>query len=378
MSERQLDRADEISLLDIALTIKANIKLLIVAPLLVGVLALGVSFFIPPSYTARTQFLPPQSSAGGGAAAMLQGLGPLGGLAGAASTLKNPSDQFVSFLRSDSVERGVVERFKLKERYQSEMTIDAMYVLDSSIKITSGKDGLIGVEVDDRDPVFAAQLANGFIDELRKLLDRVAVTEAQQRRAFYEQQLAKTQDKLKVAQSELQKSGIREGTLRSEPRAAAEAYATLKAQVTAAEVTLETMRGRVTEQSSEYRAAQARVHALRAQLAKTEASDGAAASDDYIGKYRDFKYLETVFDMFAKQYELAKLDEAKEGATIQVVDVALPPERKSKPRKSAIAIFSTLISGFALLLYVLIREAWRRALHDRSVSEKFEQLKGSS
>lgn len=308
---------------------------------------------------------------------MLQGLGPLGGLAGAATGLKNPSDQFVSFLRSDSVERGVVERFKLKERYRAEMTIDAMYVLDASIKITSGKDGLIGIEVDDKDPIFAAQLANGFIDELRKLLDRVAVTEAQQRRAFFEQQLAKTQDKLKVAQGELQKSGIREGTLRSEPRAAAEAYAALKAQVTAAEVTLQAMRGRVTEQSSEYRVAKASLTALRAQLSKAETADSAAASDDYIGKYRDFKYLETVFDMFAKQYELAKLDEAKEGATIQVVDVALPPERKSKPRKSAIAIFSALITSFVLLLFVLIREAWRRALRDRNVSGKFERLKGS-
>jgi uncharacterized protein involved in exopolysaccharide biosynthesis len=333
VSELQHDRRDEISLLDIALTIKANWRLLIAGPLAVGALALGVSFVIPPSYTARTQFLPPQPSAGGGAAAMLQGLGPLGGLAGAATGLKNPSDQFVSFLRSDSVERGVVERFKLKERYEVDLTIDAMYVLDANTKITSGKDGLIGVEVDDRDPKFAAQLANGYIEELRKLLDRVAVTEAQQRRVFYEQQLAKTQEKLKVAQSELQKSGIREGTLRSEPRSAAEAYAALKAQVTAAEVTLQTMLGRVTEQSSEYRAAKASLNALRAQLAKAEATDSAAASDDYIGRYRDFKYLETVFDMFAKQYELAKLDEAKEGATIQVVDVALPPERKSKPRK---------------------------------------------
>lgn len=378
MSELHQERGDEISLLDIAITIKANIRLLIIGPIVAGAIALGITFLIPPSFTARTQFLPPQQSSGGMASAMFQGLGALGGLgglAGAAVGLKNPSDQYVAFLRSDSVERGLVERFKLKERYKVDMAIDAMSGLGSNTKITSGKDGLIGVEVDDGDPQFAAQLANGYVEELGKLLDRVAVTEAQQRRAFYERQLEKTQEKLNAAQSELQRSGIKEGTLRSEPRAAAEGYASLKAQVTAAEVTLQSMRNRLTEQSPDFRMAQGNLNALRGQLAKAEA-DNATTDDNYIAKYRDFKYLEALFEMFAKQFELAKLDEAREGATIQVVDVALPPERRSKPRKTMITLAVALATGFALLLFVFVQQAWRNAMLNEEAAEKVKRLRG--
>ena len=373
MSDMREETEDEISLLDLAITIKENIKLLVLAPIAAGVVALGGSFLIPPTFTASTSFLQPQQQQGA-AAAMLQGLGALGGLAGAASGLKNPADQYVAFIKSRTVQDALVKRFALQKRYEAELHEDALRALEGAARISAGKDGLIKVEVDDREPAFAAQLANAHVEELRKLLGRLAVTEAQQRRVFYEQQLEQTKAKLTAAQSALQRSGINEGALRAEPKMAAEAYAGLKAAVTASQVRLQSMRSYLTEQSPEFRLAQSELGALQSQLSKAESASTAAADDDYIVKYRDFKYQETLFEMFAKQFELAKLDEARDGAVIQVVDVAQTPERKSKPKKAMIAVLATLATGFVLLLFVFVRQAWRNGLQDEATAQKLKQL----
>lgn len=373
MSDMREENDDEISLLDLAITIKQNIKLLVLAPVAAGVVALGGSFMIAPTFTATTTFLQPQQQQSA-AAAMLQGLGALGGLAGAASGLKNPADQYVAFVKSRSVQDALVKRFDLQSRYGAELHEDALRALQETARISAGKDGLIKVEVDDKEPAFAAQLANAHVDELRRLLERLAVTEAQQRRVFYEKQLEQTKARLAEAQSALQGSGINEGALRAEPKMAAEAYAALKAQVTAAQVKLQSMRTYLTDQSPEFKVAQSELGALQAQLNKAESANNAAAQDNYIVKYRDFKYQESLFEMFAKQFELAKLDEARDGALIQVVDVAQTPERKSKPKKAMIAVLTTLATGFALLLFVFARQAWRNGMQDAETAQKLKQL----
>ena len=374
MSDMRDDADDEISLLDLAITIKQNIKLLILTPVAAGLVALGGSFLIQPTFTATTTFLQPQQQQSS-ALAMLQGLGALGGLAGAASGLKNPADQYVAFVKSRTVQDALVKRFALQPRYEAELHEDALRALESKARISAGKDGLIKVEVDDTEPAFAAQLANAHVEELSKLLDRLAVTEAQQRRVFYEKQLAQTKAKLTVAQTALQRSGINEGALRAEPKMAAEAYAAMKAEVTAAQVRLQGMRTYLTDQSPEFKLAQSQLGALQGQLSKAESTNTAKSDDDYIVKYRDFKYQESLFEMFAKQFELAKLDEARDGAVIQVVDVAQAPERKSKPKRAMIAVLTTLATGFVLLMFVFVRQAWRNAMQDEATAQKLKQLK---
>lgn len=374
MSDMRDDADDEISLLDLAITIKQNIKLLILTPVAAGLVALGGSFLIQPTFTATTTFLQPQQQQSS-AVAMLQGLGALGGLAGAASGLKNPADQYVAFVKSRTVQDALVKRFALQPRYEAELHEDALRALEGKARISAGKDGLIKVEVDDTEPAFAAQLANAHVEELSKLLDRLAVTEAQQRRVFYEKQLAQTKAKLTVAQTALQRSGINEGALRAEPKMAAEAYAAMKAEVTAAQVRLQGMRTYLTDQSPEFKLAQSQLGALQGQLSKAESTNTAKSDDDYIVKYRDFKYQESLFEMFAKQFELAKLDEARDGAVIQVVDVAQTPERKSKPKKAKIAVLTTLATGFVLLMFVFMRQAWRNAMQDEATAQKLKQLK---
>lgn len=370
---------DEISLLDLLHTVVDNLRLLVLGPLAVGVMALGISFFVTPTFTATTKFLPPQQQQSA-AAAMLQSLGALGGIAGAATGLKNPNDQYVSFLQSRSLQDALIQRFNLMERYEAEYPEDARKALGENARVSSGKDGLITVDVDDEDPTFAAELANAHVQELTQLLGRLAVTEAQQRRLFFEEQLKATKERLTQAEQALQASGVNMSALKANPQAAVEGLAQLQASITAQEVKVATMRSYLTENAPDFRQALTELNALRAQLRKAEASQpktSAESDSDYVAKFRDFKYHETLFELFAKQYELARVDESREGAVIQVVDVAQAPEKKSKPKKAIIAVLATLATGFALLLFVFVRQALRNAAHDAETATKLQQLRAA-
>lgn len=372
------DAEDEISLLDLLQTIVDNLRLLILGPLAVGLTALGISFTVPPTFTATVKFLPPQQQQSA-AASMLASLGGLGGLAGAAAGLKNPSDQYLAFMKSNSVQDELIERFQLQTRYEAKLRTDARLALTGNTRASGGKDGLISVEIDDKDPEFAATLANAHVDELQKLLARLAVTEAQQRRAFFEKQLNQVKDKMVAAELALRATGISGSVLKSNPTSAVAAVAALKAQVTAQEVKLGALRGYLAETAPDFKQALTELANLRAQLAKQEKDEPASAAGqgDYVAKYREFKYQETLFDLFAKQFEVAKIDESREGAVIQVLDAAQPPERKAKPKKALIAIIATLATGFALLLFVFIRQALRNAGQDRESATKLAALKAS-
>lgn len=280
-------------------------------------------------------------------------------------------------MKSRSVEDALIDRFKLMERYEAKFKQDARLALEANARASSGKDGLITIEVDDKDPQFAGQLANGHVEELQKLLSRLAVTEAQQRRVFFEKQLNTAKNNLIKAEQALKASGVNSSALKVSPQAAVEGLAKLKATITAQEVKLASMRGYLTESAPDFKQAQIELTALRSQVTRAEkeepSSDG--GQSDYIAKFRDFKYNETLFELFAKQYEIARVDESREGAVIQVVDVALPPEKKSKPKKAMIAAVTTLAVGFALLLFVFIRQALRGAAQDPESAEKLVMLR---
>jgi uncharacterized protein involved in exopolysaccharide biosynthesis len=371
----------EISLLDLLQTVVDNLRFLVLGPLAVGIAALGISFLIPPTYTAKTQFLPPQQQQSA-AASMLASLGSLGGLAGAVSGIKNPADQFLAYMKSVTLQDSLIERFNLLERYDTKTKSDARLELTGNVRATSGKDGLISIEVDDKDPQFAADLANAHVEELAKLLSKIATTEAQQRRLFFEKQLTLAKDQLLQSEVALKSTGVSGSVLKSNPVSAVAAVAGLQAAVTAQEVKLGAMRGFLAETAPDFNLAMNELSNLRAQLAKQEkdapATGGKATTEgDYITKYREFKYHETLFELFSKQFELAKVDEAREGAVIQVLDTAQAPERKAKPKKAMIAIIAMLASWFALLLFVFVRQALSKAGQDSESAQKMAQLKNS-
>ena len=356
-----------------------NLRLLVLAPLAAGVIALAYTFTIAPTFTATTKFLPPQQQQSG-AAAMLAGLGGLGGLAGLASGIKNPADQYIAFLQSNTVRDALIDRLSLTDRYKSEFRQTTRAALSANIDIVSGRDGLISIDASDASPAFAAQLANAHVEELRILLNSIALTEAQQRRLFFENQLSTTKDNLVKAEQALKFSGVNSGAINANPQTAVEGLARLTAGITAQEIKLASMRGYLTESSPDFKQAQVEMTAMRSQLARYEReqptlADGSKGASDYISKFRDFKYQETLFELFAKQYEMARLDESREGSVIQVLDVAQTPDFKSKPQKARIAMMTTFFTGLGLFIFLYIRHALRSAAQSAENAEKMTALR---
>ena len=364
-------------LLDVVTVLAERWRLLTLAPIAVGALAFGVSFLVTPTFTARTSFLPPQQQQSTAASA-LASLGALSGLVGGLPGVRSSGDQYVALMQSAHVQDRIIDRFKLMSVYEVDYRFRAREQLNQDVRIALGKkDGLITVETDASDPQLAADMANEYVAELRLLTANLALTEAQQRRAFFETEFKKTQTKLTEAQQVLQRSGFNPGALKAEPKAAAESYATLKASVTSAEVRLQTLRRGLADTTPEVQQQLAQLGALKSELAKAESADTAGGNADYIGRYREFKYQEALFDLFAKQYEMARLDESREGALIQVVDAATPPERKSKPRRLIIAAISGVATFLLLTLGVLIGGAWRKAAAEPARAGQIARLRAA-
>jgi uncharacterized protein involved in exopolysaccharide biosynthesis len=201
---------DEISLLDLATVIVENLKLLILGPLAAGILALGISFLITPTFTAKTTVIPPGQSSGGGAAALLGQLGGLGDLAGGAAGIKTPTDQYLAYLESNTLRDELIEKFKLRERYEAKYQQSARNTLKANVKATADKkSGLITIEVSDKDPKFAADLANAYVQALSHLIGELALKEAKVKRELLEKQISE------ATQKSYQSPFVREAVIQS-------------------------------------------------------------------------------------------------------------------------------------------------------------------
>jgi len=320
---------DEISLLDLAITLAKYKKLIIGAPFAVAVLVSIYTLFQPNIYTADTRILPPQQQSS--ASAMLSQLGALGALGGGSLGIKNPNDTYVAMLESRPLQNSMIKRFKLQAVYEAETLADARKTLEGVTTVTTGKDGLITVSVDDQDPIRAATLANGYIDELQKLMQVFAVTDASQRRIFFEKQLHLAKEELADAEVSLKQLQQRTGVLQLDAQAG--------------------------------------------QLMGTGQAPDIALR--YIRKVRDMKYAETLYEILAKQYEMAKLDESKESTVIQVLEKAVVPQDKSKPQRSKIVLIAALATGFLAILYAFIAEALNKAKEDEEQEAQIEALKAN-
>ena len=333
--------------------------------------SLAVAFALPVIYTARTSLLPPTSQSSGGASAALAALGSLGGLAGGMA--KTPDELYVALLKSDSVQRALDERFKLKERYEQKSYEALRKTLPKYIRVSSEKkSGVITVEVDDEEPKFAAELANAHVGEVTKVLGRLAVSEAQLRRVFFEQQLKDTKENLIKAETQLRAVQEKSGVIALDKQAEALILgaAQLRGLIAEREVQLKVLRGGATEQNPDVMRMNSELRALRGELARMESSKGGNAGSavdmpvgklpevaiDYVRARRELKLQETLLEGMIRQYEMAKLDEAKEGPVLQQVDVALVPDYKSKPGRGLIVLSATLLGLLASAVWV----AWRR------------------
>jgi uncharacterized protein involved in exopolysaccharide biosynthesis len=337
--------------------IRQHLPLLVLAPVLVGGISLGLTYLMPPIFTARTTFLPPQAQQSGAASA-LASLGSITGLPAASGGARGGADQYVGFLQSVTISDRIVQQFELQKLYDTPFKASARKALIANVRIASNKkDGLIAIEVDDTSPQRAADIANRFVEELRRMTAGLAVTEAQQRRVFFDRQLAATRDKLAKAQLALQSSGFGDSALRTDPKVTAEAYARLRSESVAQEMRLNALRTTMAAGAIELQQAESNLASIQRQLSRVEStsSGGTASSPSYVERFREFKYQETLFDMFARQLELARSDEAREGPLIQVVDVATAPEVKSRPKRLNAAMTGAAAGLAAALAYVLLR-----------------------
>ena len=350
---------DGASLGEMWAALSPHFKKVLAAALVAGICGNGISMLLPPTYTAKSTIVSPQQQSS--AASALASLGALAGVGGS-SAVRSPADQYISIMQSATVSNRIVERFKLVELYDVKFVEDARKRLADNVRIVAGKkDSLIFLEIDDRDPARAAEMANAYVTELRQVTNNLALTEAQQRRVFFEQQLLKTKESLKSAQVVVQGTGFTAGALKSEPKAAAEAYARAKAAMAATEVKLEALRRTLTDSAPEVQQQQAVLTSLKGQLAAYERPLESDSNQDYISAYREFKYQEALFEIYAKQFELARMDEAREGAYIQVLDPAVKPERRSKPKRSFIAAGTFLAVGFMLSAFYIVTGLRRRS-----------------
>jgi len=371
---------DEISLLDLAITLAKHKKIIITAPLLAAVVAAFFTLFMPNIYTADTQIMPPQQQSSS-ASAMLSQLGALSGMAGAAG-IKNPNDTYIAMLKSRSLQNNMIRRFKLQSVYGTTTPASTQAALAGATQITSGKDGLIKVQVDDKNPQRAAMLANGYIEALQQMTQVFAVTEASQRRLFFEKQLMQAKQTLgdaEVALKQLQeKTGIIQ--LDAQAKLVIGSAAELKGQIAMKEVELGAMRTFATGNNPDYIRAQQTLGGLRAQLAKVETGTVTTSKVpetglEYLRKVRDLKYAETIYELLAKQFEMAKIDEAKESSVIQVLDKAVPPEQKSKPKRSMTVLIAAVAAGFLAILWAFITEALQNAKKDSESQAQLQALK---
>jgi uncharacterized protein involved in exopolysaccharide biosynthesis len=350
------------------------------------VVALVVSFLIPAKFIATTRILPPQQTQSS-SVAMLAQLNPLAAGLGKDLGLKNPSDLFVTMLKSRTVEDALVSRFELRKVYRYKTFIEAREKLESRSKISAAKDGTISISFEDNDPRQASEIANAYVEELFKLTQRLAVTEASQRRLFFQRQLDQAKQDLGEAEAQLRKTQEQTGLIQLDGQAKAiiESIAALKAQIAAREVQFQRVRLFATEQNPEYQGLQQEMSGLRAQLARVEQTQPGGNGDieiatakipaaglEYVRRYRDVKYYETIFELLAKQYEAAKLDEAKNAAIIQVMDSAVVPEKRSSPKRSLITAVAFLLAFFCSSIWVIFAEFCQHLREDPETSARLQ------
>ena len=361
---------DGMELLDLLLVIAREKKMILRATAAAAVLSTAIVLLLPSVYSAKAVILPPQEDHSGlnplaiGALSALSSAGSNGGLSSALG-LENPSDIYIGMLKSRSVADAVVQRFKLQMLYGTDSMAETREELEKKVFVTNGTDGLISVVFEDDDAQRAADIANAYVEELEKLTRRIAITEAAQRRLFIEQQISLTQEKLVQAEDALKLTQELTGVidLDNQGKAIIEAVAAIRAQAAAKEVQISTMQSFAASGNPDLIRARQELAGLRTQIGKLEHNSLSGNGDimvatgrmpeaglEYLRKLRDLKNQQAVYEMLVRQYESARVDEARNSVVIQVVDPAIVLDEESGPRRTLIILLTTV---FTLILSVM-------------------------
>lgn len=387
------DEDEEIALLDILILVAERKRMVLIVALIFTVGAIIVSLLLPIRYTATLTLMPPQqnSSMSSMLASQIGNMGGMAALAGSSLGLKSPNDMYVAMLKSRTVEDAMVKNFGLMNEYHTRFLVDARKEFEKKVVVdSSGKDGLIHISVDDHDPRRASDLANAYVTQFQMLLSHLAISEASRRRLFFEKELEDAKDKLASAEEAMKETQQQTGLIQldSQTRALVESAASLRAQIAAREVQIQGMETYATTENSQLVQAKEELQRMKEELAQLGAPEGGATYGDivipkgrvpeaglqYLRRFRDVKYYETIFDIMARQFEAAKLDEAKQGALVQVVDPAVVPEKRSFPRRSLIVLGGAIVGLIVGAMVALLQAGFQRIKQDPLQLEKLHIL----
>ena len=340
---------------------------------LIGLLiGTALAFLIPSRYQSTTQLMPPDSQSGG-TLALLAGLagkeggGGLGAIAGDLLGMKSTGDLFVGVLRSRTVQDGIVQRFDLRKVYGVRLGMQAREKLSDRTSISEDrKSGIITVQVSDGDPHRAAAMAAAYVEQLDLLMAQLTTSSAHRERVFLEGRLKSVNEELESAEKNFSQFASKNTTIdvSEQAKAMVQSTAILEGQLIGAQSELEGLKQIYSDDNVRVRSTSARIAELQKQLRKMAGKQGGDASNDaatsdqpypslrelpilgvpYAELFRRLKVEEAVFETLTKQYEIAKVQEAKEIPTVKVLDAADVPERRSFPPRLLIIFLGMTVA----------------------------------
>jgi uncharacterized protein involved in exopolysaccharide biosynthesis len=364
-------------------------KLIATLVFLFGGGAVLYCLFTPKIYRAETRIMPPSQGRSSAATVMLSQLGVGAGLIGLGGIPTN-GQLLIGVLRGDTVVDRIIDRFELMNLYKNEYRVKMReYVTSELLNLMEDtKSGIVTIAVLDEDPVRAAEIANAFVEELKNVLQSLAIGEAAQRRIFFEQQLVQSHKALSDAEDELQRYQEQSGLVVMEPQfqAMLESIEALRAQVAAKEVEISSLRTYARGENPNLKRAMTELTALRAELNKLEQQQTRRTEDEkkqttslseapqlgleYQRRVRDVKFASAMYEIMMQQFETAKVDESSEAMVVQVIDPATPPDYKYKPKRGQVIMLGVLVGlcvGVAWVLTVDYVELMRKDFEQKSV-----------
>ena len=368
------DEEDSIDLLELSRTLWASRSLIVRVAAVVAILSVIAAFVLPVRYTSMASFVPPtNSSSGSMAAALSSQLSMLaaGDLLGGS---KATGDLYAGILKSRSVTGEIVRRFNLMSVYGAKKESRAEKVLENNTSVTvDSKSTIITISVTDKSAARARDIADAYLDVLRSTDGRLALGQSSQRRLFFQEQLAKEKDSLEDAEVELKKTEERTGLIAPAGQTESEirTVAATQAQLAARQVELAALRQSATDQNPELIRLKSEIQDLQSQLGSLQNGAGTALSIptakvpqlklDYVRKEREVKYHEALFEILSKQYEAARLEEARDAPLLRVLDSASYPDAKSSPKR-ALIILGGIFLGIILGCVWVLSRSWIPAL----------------
>lgn len=379
--------ADAYSLMPVLLPLVQAKWLLVGVPFVVSFCVLLHGIFSTPYYKASTRVLPPQYNQN----TISRGLIAMGGesaLGNSALNLKNPTDLFVGILRSRTILDGVIESHDLLKHYNAKDMDSARQLLESRTDINSGKDGIVEISVEDSDPVQAAQLANAYVRELQSFSSDLAKKEGGRRSDFFNNALSKARQSLNEADEQLRKTEKITGftRLRGQDEAILSTARDLRNQIANKEVQLRTLLSYATEENPDVRLLRSELSNLKQKI--QEATGEAPLKDrkanshgafvplsqapdalmEHSQRKRDVEYWENIVTILGQYTELGKMDETRDFSLFQVLDIAISPMNKSRPRIKVNVILSGTGSTMLTVMFIWARAYVRQR---RSASSRF-------